>query len=349
MHQLPAISSFTQELGGKPVTLVHLKNSKGWQAALTNYGARLVSLLIPDKKGDLINVVAGFDSLEGYLNSTELYYGVTVGRYANRIANAKFSIEGTEFTLDTENPSYCLHGGPRGFHVQVWSIASQTENEVVFTYFSPDKEMGFPGNLQVKVTYTLTDDALCIRYHATTDQPTVCNLTHHSFFNLNGEGPIVNQKLAIHADYYLPLNQNLLPTGQRASVVDTPFDFTKAHTIGEKIEQDHPQLKIAGGYDHNYILNKDPEKPSAIAVGDISGIKMELYTDKPGLQLYTSNFTSGKNLLSNGKMDLPRTSFCLEPQYFPNSPNEPDFPSALLLPLQQYESHTKLKFSLALL
>lgn len=349
MVQIPSRESFSQPLDGKEVKLVYLKNKAGWTAALTNYGARLVSLWIPNSDGKFINVVSGFDSLTEYLNSTEYYYGATVGRYANRIANATFWVEEKEYHLDSFDPAYCLHGGPKGFHVQVWKVVSANEQEVVFNYNSPDGEMGFPGNLAVNVIYTMTEEGLSIRYEATTDQPTVCNLTHHSFFNLNGSGSIEKHELLINADHYLPLNQYLVPTGQLASVAMTPFDFKSSIAIGKRIEFEDPQLLMAGGYDHNYVLAKESGKPAAIAKGDLSGIVMCLYTDKPGLQLYTGNGLSGKNKLSNGQYDLPRSSFCLEPQFFPNSPNEPTFPSALLCPGQHYRSVTELKFSYGLL
>lgn len=349
MPALPNKESFVQTLKGLPVSLIYLQNSKGWTAALTNYGARLVSLLIPDRRGEFINVVSGFDSLNGYLNSSEQYYGATVGRYANRIANAKFSIDRKEFQLTTENPSFCLHGGPMGFHQQVWAIKSFNKNQVVFHYTSPDGEMGFPGNLEVDVIYEMTEDGLCIQYAATTDQPTVCNLTHHSFFNLNGAGTVEEHGLMINADYYLPLNRDLVPTGQQLTVQESPFDFRRIMPLGSRINSEHPQMILAGGYDHNYVLRSEPGAPAALVTGDLSGITMTLYTDKPGLQLYTTNGLSGKNLLSNGQYDVPRSSFCLEPQFFPNSPNEPNFPSALLLPGQYYRSSTELKFSSGLL
>lgn len=349
MSSLPSKESFDKIYQGLSVSLVELKNSKGWRAALTNYGARLVSLLISDHRGKFINVVAGFDTLNGYLNSSEHYYGATVGRYANRIAGAKFSIDHKEFQLTTENPSFCLHGGPMGFHQQVWAIKSLNENQVTFHYSSPDGEMGFPGNLEVDVIYEMTEDGLRIQYGATTDQPTVCNLTHHSFFNLNGAGNVEKHELMINADHYLPLNTDLVPTGEVASVQETPFDFRKTMPLGSCINSKHPQIVLAGGYDHNYVLRDEPGRPAAVATGNLSGITMSLYTDKPGLQLYTTNGLAGKNLLSNGQYDVPRSSFCLEPQFFPNSPNEPNFPSALLLPGQRYHSVTSLHFSSGLL
>lgn len=345
MLQLPHKESFDQLLDGRSVCLVHLQNQKGWTAALTNYGARLVSLLIPDSKGELINIVAGFDSLKGYLHSTEYYYGATVGRYANRIAQAKFSIGEKEFQLASDYPAFSLHGGPQGFHTKVWDVESVTNDEVIFSYFSPHCEMGFPGNLEVKVIYTMTENGLRIRYEAITNQPTVCNLTHHSFFNLNGQGSIEEHQLSINADAYLPLNEHLLPTGEVASVLDTPFDFNKATAIGKRISADNLQLLRAGGYDHNYVLRQVTGKPAAVVKGDRSGIVMKLYTDKPGVQLYTTNGLSGINLLSNGEYDLPRSSFCLEPQFFPDSPNHPSFPSALLMPGEVYQYFTELQFS----
>lgn len=349
MPSLPPQTAFDQFHKGLPVSLLYLQNSKGWTAALTNYGARLVSLLIPDHHGEFINVVAGFDSLNGYLNSSEHYYGATVGRYANRIANAQFSIGQKVFQLVTEDPGFCLHGGPQGFHQQVWDILSFTKDQVVFHYTSPDGEMGFPGKLEVDVIYQMTENGLRIQYEATTDQPTICNLTHHSFFNLNGAGTVEEHGLMINADYYLPMNDHWIPTGELALVKDSPFDFNTMMPLGSRIDSNHPQLKLAGGYDHNFVLRNKPGIPAAVATGNRSGIIMSLYTDKPGLQLYTTNGLVGKNLLSNGECDVPRSSFCLEPQLFPNSPNEPAFPSALLLPGQHYQRVTDLQFSLGLL
>ena len=349
MHRLPAIELFNTSLQGKPVTLVHLQNQRGWKAALTNYGARLVSLLVPDQKGELINVVSGFDSIQAYLQAKELYYGVTVGRYANRIANAGFSIGEKFYSLNSSDPRYCLHGGPEGFHKKVWKLESSTANSVTFFLASPDGDMGFPGNLTVRVNYTLTESGLRIDYTAGTDKPTVCNLTHHSFFNLNGEGIIDQHLLQINADKFLPLTGSLLPSGELRNVADTPFDFREFHTIGERIADSDAQIQLAGGYDHNYVLNGQKNKPAAIAKGDRSGIVMELFTDKPGLQLYTSNFLSGADKLSNGCYDVARSSFCLEPQFFPDSPNRPEFPSALLMPGDIYRSETELRFTTAVM
>ena len=349
MYSLPEVASFRTTLEGQETRLIHLVNNKGWKAALTNYGARLVALLIPDADGQLVNVVSGFNSIEAYLQAAESYYGVTVGRYANRISNACFSIDNQEYKLVSSDPQYCLHGGPEGFHKKVWTIDSCGDSSVTFSLLSADGDMGFPGNLKASVTYSMTDQGLRINYKAVTDKPTVCNLTHHSFFNLNGSGLIDGHLLQINADRFLPLTGALLPSGELRPVVGTPFDFRQPHLIGERIAASDEQIKLAGGYDHNYVLQKEVEKPAAIARGEHSGIVMELFTDKPGLQLYTSNFLSGADKLSNGTFDVARSSFCLEPQYFPDSPNQPDFPSAVLLPGETYQSQTELRFYCGLL
>lgn len=349
MHSFPLAESFQTTIHGESVDLVVLINQKGWKAALTNYGARLVSLHVPDKKGTLLNVVSGFNSIQQYLNARETYYGATVGRYANRIANACFSIGSNTYQLEAVHPSYCLHGGPEGFHKKVWAIQSYTENTVTLSLESPDGDMGFPGRLAVTVTYHLSENGLQIQYQATSDKPTVCNLTHHSFFNLNGEGLVNDHLLQINASLFLPLSGALLPTGERRAVQSTPFDFSSFHAMGERMEANEEQVQLAGGYDHNFVLSSEKNRPAAIAIGDQSGICMELFTDKPGLQFYTSNFLSGKDRLSNGNLDTARSSFCLEPQYFPDSPNQPEFPSALLWPGETYCSETELRFTNSLM
>ncbi|TCD01599.1 aldose epimerase family protein [Pedobacter psychroterrae] len=344
-------TKFQKEIDGKKTNLYVLKNKNNMEAAFTNYGGRLVSLLVPDSSGKLVDVVVGFDSVEGFEKSTEPYFGATIGRYGNRIAKGKFSIDGKQYTLATNNGVNTLHGGKKGFQYVVWDAAQPNPQTVVFTYLSKDMEEGYPGNLNVKVTYTLTDDnELKMDYEATTDKKTVCNLTNHAFFNLNGEGSgtILNHSLQIYADQYTPVDTTLIPLGKHADVKGTPFDFTTATTIGERIDQANDQLKAGGGYDHNYVLNGTKGlgmTHAATVKGDKSGIVMEIYTQEPGLQFYSGNFMQSKNVFKAGAKDDFRTALALETQHFPDSPNQPSFPSTILNPGQTYKTSSVYKFS----
>ncbi|HCN82638.1 MAG TPA: galactose-1-epimerase [Sphingobacteriaceae bacterium] len=343
--------SFTNVIDGKKTGIFTLTNSKKATAIFTNYGGRLISLIIPDKNGKLTDVVVGFNSLPGYINSTEPYFGATIGRYGNRIAKGKFNLEGKAYTLFINNGVNTLHGGKKGFQYVVWDATQLNERSVEFHYISKDMEEGYPGNLDVKVTYTLTDDnELKMDYLATTDKTTVLNLTNHAFFNLNGEGSgtILDHQLEIYADKYTPVDSTLIPTGKLESVLNTPFDFTKVQTIGSRIDQANEQLKNGKGYDHNYVLNKTPAMGmfhAAAVTGDKSGIKMDIYTQEPGLQFYSGNFMQSKNTLKSGVKDDFRTAFCLETQHFPDSPNQPAFPSTSLKPGQVYKTSSIYKFS----
>lgn len=344
---IPDKNSFhSAELG---TGLFILKN-KHITAAVTNYGARWVSMIIPDKNGILTDVVTGFDSLNGFIHSTEAYYGATVGRYANRIAKGKFELEGNTYTLATNIPPNHLHGGIIGFHAMVWEVLKAEENFLELVYFSKDMEEGYPGNLSVRVTYLLTDeDEMKINFEATTDCTTVVNLTNHAYFNLNGQGSgnIYDHRLTINADHFTPVDETSIPYGTYAEVRDTPFDFRGGKLIGADIEQDHQQIKYGSGYDHNFVLNKTTGELSfaAEAVGDRSGIKMQVFTTEPGLQLYTGNFMAGNNLLKGGLMDQRRYAFCLETQHYPDSPNKPGFPSTVLHSRETYESVSIFRFS----
>ncbi|RCH56088.1 galactose-1-epimerase [Mucilaginibacter hurinus] len=346
---LPADSAFKKTIDGKEVKLYVLKNKNGVQAAITNYGGRIVSLLLPDKNGRMTDVIVGPESVEGFEKSTEPYYGATIGRYGNRLAKGKFTIEGKEYTSSLNNGPNTLHGGSKGFHYVMWDGKQIDPATLELSYLSKDMEEGYPGNLNVKVTYQLTDDnAVKVSYEATTDKTTVVNLTNHAFYNLNGSGSgdILNHTLQIDADNYIPVDNTLIPTGEIAKVTGTPFDFTKPTTIGKRIGVDNEQLKAGKGYDHNYVLNQhDDKKPIATVTGDLSGITMQIYTVEPGLQFYSGNFMEGKNIIKYGKPDVFRTSFALETQHFPDSPNQPKFPSTLLKPGQVYKTHTVYKFS----
>ena len=346
---VPDAGAFQQTIDGKKTDLYVLQNKAGVQAVFTNYGARWVSMLVPDKEGNTKDVVIGLPSVEDYKNAEEPYYGATVGRYANRIGKAKFTLDGKEYQLAANLPPSHLHGGKEGFQYKVWDAVQQGQS-VTFTYLSPDGEEGYPGNLQVTAVYTLTDDGeVTVDFKATTDKPTVLNLTNHAFFNLNGEGSgdVLNHILQINADRYTPVDKDSIPVGRLDSVEGTPFDFRKATVIGERIETENEQLKYGTGYDHNLVLNKQGSELSlaAIATGDETGIQMEVHTTEPGMQLYTGNFMKGKHTLKSGTKDEKRNAFCLETQHFPDSPNQPGFPSTVLRPGETFTSRSVFKFS----
>jgi aldose 1-epimerase len=343
-------TGFERTIDGKKTDLYILKNKNGAIATFTNYGGRLVSLQVPDKNDSLVNVVCGFKSIEDYEKSTEPYFGATIGRYGNRIAKGKFSLDGKQYSLFINNPPNTLHGGKKGFQYQVFDAVQPDSNTVVFTRTSPDMEEGYPGNLKVKVTYTLTNDnAVEMEYEATTDKNTVVNLTNHAFFNLNGEGSgtILNHEVQIFADNYTPIDSTLIPTGKIEPVANTPFDFREFHTIGSRINEDNQQLKNGKGYDINFVLDSAQKDPhlAAKVIGDKSGIEMTVYTDQPGLQFYSGNFMFGKNTFNNGSKDEYRTAFAMETQHFPDSPNEPSFPTTVLKPGEKYHSKSTYVFS----
>ncbi|KGE14182.1 aldose epimerase family protein [Sphingobacterium deserti] len=345
-------SSFAGSIDGQEMTLFTLKNEKGAKATFTNFGARIVSLWVPDKEGNLTDVVLGFNKAGDYNNPEEPYYGTIVGPFGNRIAKGKFTLDGEEYTLPTNNGGNTLHGGFKGVHFAAWEGKQDGDNKVTFSYTLPDKNEGFPGNISMTVTYKLTDDnALEIDYTATTDKKTVVNLTNHAYFNLNGEGSgtILDHSLQIYGDQYTPVDSTLIPTGELATVKGTPFDFSQAKTIGKDIEQQDEQLRYGGGYDHNFILRGDKVdnlNHAATLIGDKSGIKMDIYTEEPGLQFYSGNFMAEKVTLKNGKKDAFRTGLCLETQHFPDAPNQANFPSTVLEPGQTYTTKSIYKFSL---
>jgi aldose 1-epimerase len=340
--------AFEKNIDGKDVRLYSLQNKNGSKALITNYGGRLVALYVPDKSEQLVDVVAGFSDVDGYQNSTEPYFGATIGRFGNRIAKGKFELNGKGYQIFTNNGVNTLHGGKKGFQDVVWDAKKIDPQTLELSYLSKDMEEGFPGNLKVKVTYTLTaDNGLQVSYHAETDKTTVVNLTNHAFFNLNGaqSGTILNHLVEIKADKYTPVDATLIPTGILEAVKQTPFDFTTAKTIGERVDVDHEQLKYGKGYDHNFVLNAhDADQPVAIVTGDKSGIVMSVYTDQPGLQFYSGNFMEGKNTMKGKHKDDFRTAFALETQHFPDSPNQPSFPSTVLKPGEIYQSSSTYKF-----
>jgi aldose 1-epimerase len=345
---IPPAENFDHQVDGKQVKLFILENKKGMKAAITNYGGRLVSLIVPDRDAKPVSVVAGFDALDGYINSTEPYFGATIGRYGNRIANGRFKLDGKEYQLSVNNGPNTLHGGKRGFQYQVFDAEQQGDTSLVLSLHSPDQDNGFPGSLSVKVTYTLTSlNELKLNYEATTDKETVVNLTNHAFFNLNGEGSgkITGHILTIAADKYTPVDSVLIPNGQILPVKGTPFDFVKGTAIGVRINDHNEQLHFGKGYDHNFVLNPHPPRtPVAKVWGEKSGIQMRVMTSEPGLQFYSGNFMQSKNKMRAGNDDF-RTAFCLETQHFPDSPNHPAFPSVILKPGELYSSQTCYSFS----
>jgi len=337
---------------GKAVDIYTLSNAHGVEARVITYGGILVSLRVPDKNGHLDDVVLGFDSFEGY-SKPGPYFGAICGRYANRIAAGKFSVDGKEYTLAKNNGSNSLHGGLKGFDKVVWQAEQFQQQEgvgVILTYTSPDGEEGFPGNLKVKVTYTLTDrNELTLDYQATTDKATPVNLTNHSYFNLAGAGKsdILGQVVMLNADHFTPVDNTLIPTGKIESVKGTPLDFTKPTAIGARINDQNEQLKLGGGYDHNFVINRKGEGLTLAArvVEPTSGRVLEVDTTEPGVQLYTGNFLDGTLMGKNGIAYQHRYGFCLETQHYPDSPNQPDFPSTILRPGQIYRTRTAFKFS----
>jgi aldose 1-epimerase len=349
--QLPLIdaTTFGGELDGKKVELFTLKNATGVVTQITNYGGRVVNLFVPDKDGNFEDIVLGYSSLNGYLGSNEIYYGTLIGRYGNRIANGKFMLNDSVYTLATNNGPNHLHGGIKGFNNVVWDAVQQDDRTLLLSYLSVDGEEGYPGNLQVNVTYELTDDnELKIQYWATTDKPTHVNLTHHSFFNLKGagNGEVNDHQLMLNADYYTPVDEGLIPTGEITPVQGTPFDFRSLTVIGERIEQDDQQLVYGLGYDHNWVLNAASEGLTLAAkvVEPASRRKMEVYTNEPAIQFYGGNFLNGSDIGKYGKTYAYRGAFCLETQHYPDSPNQPAFPSTLLNPGEEYYSVCVYKF-----
>jgi len=349
---LPNVAAFNSTVDGKSTALYVLKNSGKVQAAITNYGARVVSLLVPDKNGVLTDVALGYDSIGPYVHGPETFFGAIVGRYGNRIAKGKFKLDGKQYTLATNNGPNSLHGGKKGFGAVVWDGKQVNDSTVELSYLSKDGEEGYPGDLKVTVTYTLAGDALQIGYEASTDKATVANLTNHTYFNLNGQGSgtINNHVLQINASRYTPVDSTLIPTGKLDSVAGTAFDFRQPTAIGARINQDDQQLKYGKGYDHNFVLDKLPsiknEPPAYVRIqGDQSGIEMKVYTDQPGVQFYGGNFMTGANTLKGGKKDDYRGAFCLETQHYPDSPNQPSFPSTELKPGQTWKSTTVYSFS----
>lgn len=344
-----------QEFGkmpnGESVQLFTLKNKNGIEVSITNYGGIITSLKTFDGKGLLADIALGFDTLERYLQPHP-YFGAIIGRYGNRIGKAKFTLDGVTYTLAKNNGENSLHGGNQGFDKKLWKARTEpgeAAQTLVLEYTSPDGEEGYPGTLRTEVRYTLSDDdSLRIDYRATTDKKTVVNLTNHTYFNLAGQGngDILNHEIEIRASQFTPVDAGLIPTGELRNVEGTPFDFRKPHRIGERIEAADEQLKLGGGYDHNFVLDRQGEGLSmaARAVEPLTGRVLEVWTTEPGMQFYTGNFLDGTITGKGGKVYPRRSGFCLETQHFPDSPNQPAFPSTVLEPGQEYRSATVWKF-----
>ena len=343
-------SPFGKTADGAKVSLYTLKNAGGGSVQVTDYGGIVVSINVPDREGKVADVTLGFDSLEGYL-AGHPYFGCITGRYANRIAKGKFTLDGKEYSLAVNNGPNHLHGGEAGFDKKLWK--ANTENgRLVLTYTSADGEEGYPGKLDCKVTYSWTDDnELRIDYAATTDKETVINLTNHAYFNLKGEGSgdILKHQAQFNCSHYTPVDETSIPTGEVRPVKGTPFDFTEPHAIGERIDEDNEQLKFGKGYDHNFVIDssENGKLVHACTVTDPdSGRVLEVHTDQPGVQFYTGNFLNG----AKGKGGKPygmRHGFCLETQVFPDSPNRAHFPSPVLQPGEEYEHTCVYKFDIA--
>lgn len=345
-------SDYGKTTDGISVEQYILKNKKGMKISIITYGGIITSWTAPDKNGMYQDIVLGYNSLDEYIKSTP-YFGAIIGRYGNRIANGKFTLEGIEYTLAQNNGPNNLHGGIKGFDKVVWTArTSTTDNKVSLqlTYLSKDMEEGFPGNLETVVTYTLTEDnTLEVLYEATTDKKTIVNLTQHSYFNLSGDfnKTILDHEITIDADTYIPVDETLIPTGELALVVGTPFDFRKPKTMALEINADNDQLKKGGGYDHCWVLNDQDQgmRLNATAYHPESGRLLEVFSNEPGIQLYSGNFLDGTLPSKNGGTYAYRSGFCLETQHYPDSPNQNNFPSVVLNPEEKYSSKTTFKFS----
>lgn len=347
---LPDSADFKANIEGNLVDLYILKNKNGAQVAITNYGGRVVSLLVPDKNNQFKDIVLGYDNLKSYQKKGEAFFGALIGRYGNRIAKGKFTLDGRNYDLELNDGVNTLHGGFNGFWGKVWDAKKINDRTLELAYLSKDGEAGYPGNLTVKVTYEWTDDnELKISYYATTDKNTVINLTNHAYFNLNGAGDatITDHLLQIDADGYTPVDSTLIPTGKIEKVAGTPFDFNTATLIGKRINNDDQQIKYGKGYDHNYVLRKSAGLQKVATVSSTkTGIVMDIITEEPGLQFYSGNFLTGEDKDGKGQISYPhRSAFCLETQHFPDSPNQPSFPTTVLKPGQEYKTVTIYKFS----
>lgn len=344
--------NFVAEYEGQPTALYTLKNSNGMEVCVTNFGGRIVSIMVPDRNGDFKDVVLGFDSVQAYFPQNNLSdFGASIGRYANRINQGKIVIDGDTIQLPKNNFGHCLHGGFSGWQYKVYSANQTNDSTLVLTMDSPDGDNNFPGNVKAEVTYSLTaDNAIDIAYKATTDKTTVINMTNHSYFNLNGDPtqPITNCILTVNASRYTPVDTTYMTTGEILEVKGTPMDFTVAKAVGDDIEQiDFAQIKNGNGYDHNWVLDTagDDTQVAASLLSPSTGILLEVLTNEPGIQVYSGNFLDGTVTGKHGITYNQRTGICLETQKYPDAPNKPEWPSALLKPGETYNSHCVFRFS----
>ena len=339
---------------GQEIFLYTFRNSNGFTVSITNFGGRIVRVLTPDRRGRFADVVLGFDALNGYVAKNP-YFGALIGRYANRIAGGRFTLDGHQYQLDLNSGESTLHGGKIGFDSVAWDTSvldDGTHTGLVLEHTSPDGDEGFPGTLKVRVTYHVTEDnQIHIHFHATTDKKTVLNLTNHSYFNLSGIGgtQILDHVVTVHADRFVPANEHLVPTGELAIVAETPFDFRKPTAIGDRIDSEHEQLHLAEGYDHTYVLNGQGHRlfHAARALHPATGRTLDVDTTQPGVQFYTGNHLAGKVVGKGGVAYGFRTGLCFEAQHFPDSPNHPNFPSTVLEPNNVFDSTTIFRFGVA--
>ena len=342
-------ADFQTEVDGKQTALYTLTNANGMEVCITNFGGRIVSVMVPDRDGVMRDVVLGFDSIADYVKYPS-DFGATIGRYANRIGQGKFSLDGVDYQLPTNNYGHCLHGGPKGFQYRVFDAVQPDQHTLKLSYLSKDGEEGFPGNLNCTVTFTLTDDnAIDIQYGAETDKPTIVNLTNHSYFNLDGDPSRDNSEylLMVDADNYTPVDSTFMTTGEIVTVEGTPMDFRQPTAVGARIDDDFQQLKNGLGYDHNWVLNTkgDDSRACATLVSPKTGIKLEVFTNEPGIQVYAGNFLDGTLRGKKGITYGRRASVCLETQKYPDTPNKPEWPTAVLHPGEKYDSHCIFRFS----
>ncbi len=343
---------FIKEVNGKTTNLYTLKNDAGMEVCVTNFGGRIVSIMAPDANGEFKDVVLGFDSIDAYLPQNNLSdFGAAIGRYANRIAQGRMVIDGDTIQLPQNDGSNCLHGGPTGWQYQVYDVKEANDTSLTLVMNSPDGDNNFPGNLTAEVTYTLTpDNRININYSATTDKPTVINMTNHSYFNFNGDASttILDNILTINADKFTPIDSLLIPTGEFVDVADTPLDFRTPHVVGERIGVvEYDQISRANGYDHNWVLNTagDTTVPAATLYSPATGIQLDVYTNEPGIQVYSGNFLNGTVTGKGGVVYQQRAGICLETQHYPDGPNKPQWPSVVLRPGEKYESFCSFAFS----
>lgn len=343
-------ANFQKEVKGKQANLFVLKNKAGMEVCITNFGGRIVSIMVPDKKGEMKDVVLGFDSVADYINVPS-DFGASIGRYANRIKQGKFVIDGDTIQLPQNNFGHCLHGGPQGWQYQMYDAQKIDDTKLKLTMVSPDGDSNFPGKVTATVLFTLTEDnSIDIQYEATTDKKTVINMTNHSYFNLSGDAtkPITDNILTINANKYTPVDSTFMTTGEILPVAGTPMDFTTSKVISTDINKyDFIQLKNGNGYDHNWVLNTagDVTKVAAKVTSPASGITLEVFTDEPGIQVYTGNFLDGTVKGKKSIIYKQRTGICLETQHYPDSPNKPQWPSVILEPGKTYKSHCIFKFT----